>query len=162
MANKRDLPVFGGVLGSLGAGPPSLDDARAKLGGPWIGGPDIGRVVRIPASIGHRVGVVIHATETHRDVWIGAGRVQHVSGASVEEAEEAEGDETFDAVVADARMHAELTVEQPVVFQHRDGRTEEGVLVEKLRFGSLVGTEDGRVLAVSFRRLGPRGTEPPS
>jgi len=158
MANKRDLPVFGGVLGSLGAGPPSLDEARAKLGGPWVGGPDIGRVVRVPAPIGHRVGVVIHASDTHRDVWIGAGRIQRVVAADVEGAE----DGSLDEVVADARMHAGLTAEQPVVFQHRDGRTEEAVVVEKLRFGSLVGTEDGRILAVSFRRVAPRDGDAPS
>ena len=42
---KPHLSVFGGPFGPLG--PPSIDEARRQLGGPWVGGPDIGRVVQV-------------------------------------------------------------------------------------------------------------------
>ena len=52
-------------------------------------------------------------------------------------------------------MHASLRTGQRITFQRRDGSVGEGTLVEKCRYGSLVGLEDGRVLAVSFRKLAP-------
>lgn len=68
MAKRWDpLPVFGGLVDPLKR-IPSLDEARAQLGGPWIGGPDIGAVVTVSATVGERAGVVVHATPTERDV----------------------------------------------------------------------------------------------
>lgn len=155
----KKLTVLGGVPGELGSGSPSLDDARRQLGGPWVGGPDIGRVVRVTGGIGERVGVVVHATPTDRDVWIGAGRVQRVAPARLVAAE---GTAEHDPVVADARMHASLSVGDRVVYERSDGTYAEGVLAEKLRFGSLVGTPDGKVVAIGFRRIAPRQADLPS
>jgi hypothetical protein len=155
----KKLPVFGGVGGELGPAPPSLDEARRQLGGPWVGGPDIGRVVRVLGGIGERIGVVVHATPTERDVWIGAGRVQRVAPARLTDAE---ATAEHDPVVADARMHASLSVGDRVVYERADGSYADGVLAEKLRFGSLVGTPDGKVIAIGFRRIAPRQADLPS
>ncbi len=155
---KPHLSVFGGPFGELGKGPPSLDEARRQLGGAWVGGPDIGRVVRIHGGI-DRVGVVVHATPTERDVWIGRGRVQRVEPARLSPADAgAEHDE----LIADARVHASLSEGDRVLYETDDGGYAEGVLAEKLRFGALIGTPDGRVVAIGFRRIAPRQAELPS
>lgn len=158
MGEGRDakLPVLPGLLGALAGGPPTLDEARANLGGPWEGGPDVGQTVRIPGPIAPRVGVVVHASPTHRDVWIGAGRLQRVPAA---QAEITEPDEELAPIAADARVFGALLQGQRVAYETRDGEVGEGTLVEKLRFGGLVGLEGGRVLAVSFRKLAPAAGE---
>lgn len=154
---KPHLSVFGGPFGPLG--PPSVDEARRQLGGPWVGGPDIGRVVRITGGPVERVGVVVHSTPEDRDVWIGMGRVQRVGPDRIAPAE---GEAEHDPIIADARVHAALSVGDRVMYQVDDSGYAEGVLTEKLRFGSLIGTPDGRVVAIGFRRIAPRQADPPS
>ncbi|MEZ4336461.1 MAG: hypothetical protein R3B82_07530 [Sandaracinaceae bacterium] len=154
---KPHLSVFGGPLGPLA--PPSVDEARRQLGGPWVGGPDIGRVVRIVGGPVERVGVVVHSTPDDRDVWIGMGRVQRVEPARIEPAE---ADADHDPIIAAARVHASLSVGDSVVYELDDGGFAEGVLAEKLRFGALIGTPDGRVVAIGFRRIAPQQADPPS
>ncbi|MBX3276001.1 MAG: hypothetical protein KF729_37460 [Sandaracinaceae bacterium] len=161
-ARRPLLPVLGAVRGDLFGEPPTLDEARAQLGGPWIGGPDIGSVVRVVGGAVERVGVVVHATPTDRDVWIGAGRVQRVEPARLVPAE---ASAEHDAIVADARLHASLSVGDEVSFEGEDGAWADGVLVEKLRFGALVGVagaEHGKVVAIGFRRIAPREAGPAS
>jgi len=152
---RGHLPVFGGLI-DPGKPTPSLDEARDHLGGPWVGGPDIGAVVRVPAAIGELTGVVVHSTPSERDVWIGAGRIQRVPAAS---AVLADADASHDALVADAEVYAALVVGQRVRYERPDGSSGEGAIAEKLRYGALVGTDDGRVLAVSLRRITPLVTE---
>lgn len=160
MAEKPNLPVLGGLLGALSTGaPPTLDEARETLGGAWEGGPDVGRTVKVPGPIAARVGVVVHASPTHRDVWIGAGRLQRVPVARVELVED---DVELAAVADDARAFAALREGDHVAYEARDGTVGEGTLVEKLRYGGLVGLEGGRVLAVSFRKLTSAGQGAPS
>jgi len=66
-SDRPNLPVLGGLWGTLESGEtPTLDDAREKLGGPWIGRQDLGAPVDIPGPDGRRIGVVIHATPTER------------------------------------------------------------------------------------------------
>ncbi|GAB5550000.1 MAG: hypothetical protein RID81_43210 [Sandaracinaceae bacterium] len=153
-SDRPNLPVLGGLWGTLESGEtPTLDDAREKLGGPWIGRQDLGAPVDIPGPDGRRIGVVIHATPTERDVWIGGGRIQRVALADTRPAGGLVPD--LDDIVDDAHVHASLRTGQRITFQRRDGSVGEGTLVEKCRYGSLVGLEDGRVLAVSFRKLAP-------
>ena len=52
MSQRREpLPVFGGLLDPLRQ-TPTLDQARVRLGGPWVGGPDIGRLVGVRGRTG--------------------------------------------------------------------------------------------------------------
>ena len=148
------LPVFGGLLGPRKR-PPTLADARIQLGGAWVGGPDIGRVVAFSAATGTRTGVIIHSTPTERDVWIAEGRIQRISATEAVLSEDR--DPVHEPVAADARLHASLRPGDHVAFQRPDGSGGQGMIAEKLRYGSLVGTTGGRVIAVSFRRLVPVG-----
>lgn len=160
MSDKPNLPVLPGLLGLLNSGPPTLDEARKNLGGAWEGGPDVGRTVSVAGAHGARIGVVVHSSPTHRDVWIGGGRLQRVPVARVELGAD---DANLADVAADARIFGALQVGQRVAYEARDGTVGEGTLVEKLRFGGLVGLEDeGRVLAVSFRKLTPASEGEPS
>lgn len=160
MAEERKrhppLPVFGGLFDPRKRAP-TLDDARAELGGAWVGGPDVGRVVTIATATSARIGVVIHSSPTERDVWIGAGRVQRV--AAVEAVLQEGSDPVHDPVAADAKLHASLRPGDRVNYQRADGSVGQGRVAEKLRYGSLVGTTDGKIIAVSFRRLVPVGSE---
>ena len=162
------LPVLGGVWGQIDAaasGPPTLDQARRSLGGPWRRHtPDratLGTLVRVAG----RVGVVIHATSSDRDVWIDKGTIRRTSrlDSIVELSPDAIDDpelaSELDRVAADAQVHASVSEGQQVVFLRRDGSTGLGVVAEKLRYGALVGVEGGAVLAVSFRRLAPTGSD---
>ncbi|MGE0786120.1 MAG: hypothetical protein AB7S26_10555 [Sandaracinaceae bacterium] len=164
------VPVLSGLFAARATdGPPTLDRARETLGGPWVGGPEIGDVVRIHDR--ERLGVVVHADLTHRDVWIGSGRIQRVRADEVEVAprpsldplEESRdrAEAELDAVLADVRIFASLENGAPVTYQDREGRAHGGTLVEKLRFGALVGTPDQRIVAVSFRRVAPNPPDAP-
>ena len=120
----------------------------------------VGAVVRVVGGLAERVGVVVHSSPTERDVWIGAGRVQRIEPGRIVPTDPV--DPEHDALVADARVHASLSAGDPVVYQQPDGTYADGVLVEKLRFGSLIGTADAKVVAVGFRRIAPRQADPPS
>ncbi len=150
----RRLPVLPGFA----SGPPTLDEARRALGGPWEGGPQIGETVRVRGPREERVGVVVHASPTHRDVWVGAGRIVRAPLAQTEPVH----DPSLARVSADACVFASLQAGQRVAYEARDGEVGEGVLAEKLRFGGLVGVDDGRVLAVGFRMLTPAAEGAPS
>ncbi|HJL14860.1 MAG TPA: hypothetical protein RMH99_04340 [Sandaracinaceae bacterium LLY-WYZ-13_1] len=147
------LPVLGGIWRSIrdASRPPTLEQARDRLGGPFQGGSGIGRRVTVGDA---RVGVVIHAGPAELDVWIGGGRIQRVGVAEAADAPSSDRD-ALEAVADDARVHTALREGQRVAFLRRDGSIGEGRLAEKLRYGSLVGLDDGRVVAVSFRRLAP-------
>lgn len=165
MAKKPEgpsLPVLGGVWASIrdAAGPPTLEQARERLGGAWVGGPGVGELVLVRAATGRRPGVVVHASPTDRDVWIGAGRIQRVPPAELEPTDRE--DPELEAVAGDARVFASLTEGQAVVYTDRTGTPGEGTLAEKLRYGALVGLGDGRVIAVSFRMLAPADGDAPS
>jgi hypothetical protein len=145
------LQTFGAVR--LPAGPPTVDEARASLGGRAATSPDAGCVVRVGgAGTAAALGVVVFASPEERDVWIGQGRLQRVSS---ERCEPVEGpvDPSLGEVAADAARFAALSEGVEVRYLDRLGKAHLGRLVEKCRYGALVEDTDGRVLAVSFRRL---------
>ncbi|MFK7988773.1 MAG: hypothetical protein AB8I08_22325 [Sandaracinaceae bacterium] len=161
MADERPkLPVIGGVFAKLSrpSGPPTLEQARETLGGPWVGDGTgtcpVGSTVAVQPVGTH--GVVVHAEPDRRDVWIGGGRIQRVSLDRIEPKDAPEWAQLAD----EARVFLHLRPSAPVAYETRTGEVGEGVLIEKLRYGGLVGLEDGRVVAVSFRKLTP--LEPPS
>jgi hypothetical protein len=59
------------------------------------------------------------------------------------------------ALADDVRVFASLREGDEVCYEPPRGPPEHGKLLEKCRFGGLVGTRDGRVLAVGFRKLTP-------
>jgi len=64
----------------------------------------------------------------------------------------------FRSLLAEVRLFATLKEGQRVRFAEKDGSAGElsvGMLVEKCRYGALVAKDDGRILAVGFRRLWP-------
>ncbi|MEC7525430.1 MAG: hypothetical protein VYE22_36440 [Myxococcota bacterium] len=156
--DRPNLPVLGGLWGALeSGGPPTLEDARAKLGGAWVSARHVGESLDVPGPEGRRIGLVIHSTPTERDLWVGPGRIQRVALADCRSAGGLVPD--LDDVASDARVHASLSEGQRVTFQRRDGSVGVGTLAEKCRYGSLVGLDDGRILAVSFRKLAPAAAD---
>lgn len=156
MASRVRLPSLGLGAVRIPAGPPSVDDARAALGGRASTGPEAGARVRIGGS----EGVVVFASASERDVWIGEGRFQRVAADACEPAPRASSAE-LDPVAADARRFAGLAEGDAVRYRDRHDREHEGQLVEKCRYGALVLRADARVVAVSFRRVAP-AADPPS
>lgn len=160
MSDGPKLPVLGGVFAQLArsAAPPTLDQARKTLGGPWIGAgamPNEAKSCGVGTTVAVQpvgtLGVVVHAEPERRDVWIGGGRIQRVDLGRVEPADAPE----WEALADEARVFLHLVPETRVAYETREGDVGEGVLLEKLRYGGLVGLEDGRVVAVSFRKLTP-------
>lgn len=155
-AFKRSLPSLGAR--AVSGTPPTIDEARLALGG-RIDAHDaahVGSLARFRDARGQDVeGVVVCDAGGALDVWIGEGRFQRLSRHRVELApmrvEHALAD-----VAADARLHAGLREGQRIRFLTRDGANREGILAERCRYGALV-SHEGRVIAVSFRRLWPLG-----
>lgn len=157
-APKRSLPSLGAR--DVSSDPPSIDDARAALGGRVTlrREPRIGGLARFDDARGNEVnGIVVCETDADLDVWIGDGRFQRIAseraGVSTPSTDHALAD-----VAADARLFLALLEGQRVRFLMRDGSSHEGVLAERCRYGALVSFES-RVYAVSFRRLWPLETE---
>lgn len=155
MASRVRLRSLGLGPVRVPAGPPSVDDARAALGG---------RASTVISGAGERVriasseGVVVFASTSERDVWIGEGRFRRVAPAACEPIEPMP-DPELDAVAADARRFAAMSEGDPVRFRDRHDGDHAGQLVEKCRYGALVLGPDERVIAVSFRRLTQSGSD---
>jgi hypothetical protein len=120
----------------------TLARAREKLGGRVSSHGRGGEVVRV----GEDVGVVLWSDEVRCDVWIGSDRIKRVATA---EASLAPSTVAMGSVAEDARAFAGLEEGADVVFDEKV----QGRLLEKCRWGGLVGAEDGRVFAVGFRRF---------
>lgn len=166
---KRSLPSLGA---SGPSGPPTVDEARAALGGRRAARSGVasggasggagaeaereGDGVRFTDARGSaREGVVVCASAAELDVWIGDGRFQRLAAGRASPLPLGEGHPLAE-VAADARVFAGLAEGTPVHFVRRSGEIGEGVLVEKCRYGALV-EADARIVAVSFRRLWPHG-----
>jgi hypothetical protein len=151
---KRFLPSLG--VRPLSSAPPTVDEARAALGGRRAAsaGRLEGRGVAFLDARGRTVrGVVVCATDAEVDVWVGDGRFQRLAATRAEPMP-VPPDDTLAEIVADARVFSRLQEGERVRFLRRDGRLDEGRLVEKCRYGALVAHDD-RVIAVSFRRIWP-------
>jgi hypothetical protein len=134
----------------------SIDAARRKLGGR----PDEAST-RAPGTLvhgtlrdgAHRTGVVLWASGGHCDVWFDDGIARRVR-AIVVERWHGPAPATLARVLAEARIFATL-VEGDRVRWDRGGEVFEGCIVEKCRYGAIVLSGDGRLVAVGFRRLWP-------
>jgi hypothetical protein len=148
LGSRVHLPSLGIGAVRIPAGPPSVDDARAALGGRASTGPGAGELVRVGAL----EGVVVFASATERDVWIGEGRFQRVDSASCAPADGAPRADLA-PIASDAIRFAALAEGDAVRVRDRRDREQDGRLIEKCRYGALVLCEGERVIAVSFRRL---------
>lgn len=153
------LPVFGASTARASKPAPKVDEARAALGGRARSSALAGALVHVttPAR-GQQLGAVVFADETSVDVWIGDGRIRRVRSADVSIASDV-GVHPLVAVAADARVFATLFEGARVRYLSPTGVTLEGTLTEKCRYGALVLGLDGKLLAVSFRRLFPAASD---
>ena len=137
--------------------PPTIDEARAKLGGRAESGPRAGEVVDVDGAAGS-MGVVVFALDDEAWVWIGEGRLKKCSATTLV-AHAGEPPRELSRVAADVRVFASLREGARVRYVADAAEMREGTLAEKCRFGGLVTTASGTVVAVAFRRLWPAATD---
>lgn len=166
MGKKFILPLFEGDRDraevAKPAKKPSLDDARARLGGSQRGrsspplGVVPGRVVRIRANGGDttRMAVVVYASGTEIHALVDGVRLLRVKPETMEAFE---GDAPIELarIAADAHVFHTLAEGQPVRYADDTNSLLTGKLVEKCRYGALIVRDDGTVVAVGFRKLWP-------
>jgi hypothetical protein len=145
-------------VGSDGAAPPAptIESARKRLGGrpaaPSTRAP--GSFVHAALSDGSQhPGVVLWATDGHCDVWFD-DRLARRTRADGVSALVGPPPERLWRVAAEMRIFASL-VEGDLVRWQRAGGVAEGCIVEKCRYGAIVVTRDGKLVAVGFRKLWP-------
>jgi hypothetical protein len=148
MAGKRSLPLVVDPRGPA-ADRPTLEKARRRLGGRASTDGSAGQTVRF---LGEDVtGVILFGSDEQCDVLLESGTVRRtkpelVAGAPPEE--------RFLRLMAEVRLFGRLREGERVRFE-QDGHAEAGLLVEKCRYGALVAKDDGKILAVGFRRIWP-------
>jgi hypothetical protein len=154
---KRALPLIADLLGKGSGGDkpaPSVDAARLRLGGRAAPATaDVGRIVSLDGGHGLKlVGIVLYGTDTDLDVWIEGGVVRRTKPELVEDFRGVVHDD-FLAMARDARAFARLREMQAVRYERSPGTIERAALVEKCRYGALVLREDGKLMAVGFRKV---------
>ncbi len=146
MSSRRPLPV----TSSAAARPPSVDEARRRLGGRAVSLPGVGEIVVTPAG----VGVILFVETDTFDVWTGDGAGRRVPRGSCRALLDSPQD-ALAMIASDARVFASLQEGQPVRFSRSETASDDGVLVEKCRYGGLVERADGVVMGIGFQRLWP-------
>jgi hypothetical protein len=148
MAGKRSLPLV-----ADGRRPvddrPTIERARRRLGGRASTDGTAGQPVRFLGE--ETTGVVLFGAADRCDVLLEGGAVRRTRPELLAATAPVE---PMLRVVAEIRLFGRLREGERVRFEH-EGRAEEGVLVEKCRYGALVAKRDGTLLAVGFRRLWP-------
>jgi ketosteroid isomerase-like protein len=139
-----------------GAGRPTIESARKRLGGratvPSARAP--GSLVRATLRDGQRhAGVVLWASETHCDVWFDDGLARRTRAHCVSPCD-GPPPEPLGRVAAEMRLFAALAEGDGVRWERGSG-VAEGCIVEKCRYGAIVVTRDGKLVAVGFRKLWP-------
>ncbi|MBX3191492.1 MAG: hypothetical protein KF819_31140 [Labilithrix sp.] len=166
MGKKFNLPLLADAWGrpersSTKTKKPSLDDARARLGGktasdsPAPPGIVPGRVVALTTTSGAQiVAVVVHATATEAHVLVDGVRLRRVAPSALT-LHDGDPPEDLAKIAVDARVFGTLSEGQPVRYADDAGALLGGKLVEKCRYGALIVRDDGAVIAVGFRKLWP-------
>jgi hypothetical protein len=150
--SRFSLPSLGIIPKQSGA--PTVDDARTALGGRVATDAGAGACVHVAMKRGAAaIGVVVCVSGDERDVWIGDGRFVRARASDVSALAEVEP--SLGAVAADAARFAALAEGERVAYVDRKQVERVGTLVEKCRYGALVSAEDAKIIAVSFRKLGP-------
>jgi hypothetical protein len=136
---------------------PTVDAARERLGGRARAGGPVGDVVALETLFGTEVGVVLFRDGESVDVWTGGGRVRRVAEDAIEVRDASSPvDEDLRVLSDGVRVFATLDEGERVRFEVRPGELDEALLVEKCRFGGLVVTDAGKVMAVGFQKLWPK------
>ncbi len=135
---------------------PSIEAARRRLGGrahvPSRRAP--GSLVQVRLLGSERTkGVLLWAFDRHCDVWFADGVARradvHAITPSVGPTPAA-----LLCVAGEIRLFASLAEGESVRWQ-RGAELAEGCIVEKCRYGAIIVSRDGRVVAVGFRKLWP-------
>ena len=135
---------------------PSIDAARRRLGGraspPSTSPP--GYPVQATLRDGKQhSGVVLWSSAVQCDVWFDDGVARRLRADAVAP-HAGPPPEDLARVAAEVRVFASLVEGERVRWQRSTGVVE-GCIVEKCRYGAIVVTRDGKLIAVGFRRLWP-------
>jgi hypothetical protein len=132
---------------------PTLENARKRLGGKAGRSAQTGAVVRLIDEVRDTpsVGIVLYGDEHELEVLVAR---QLLRKTKPELTLPAEVDSVDAALLAEVRVFGALEEGQRVRFADGSG-TADGLLVEKCRYGALVAKDDGKILAVGFRKLWP-------
>jgi hypothetical protein len=155
MSGKISAPMrSGSAVGDAASA--SIEAARRKLGGRLSeeSSRAPGSLVRGTLRDGaHRTGVILWASTAHSDVWFDDGIARRVRSQVLA---------TYHGPTPAelGRIHAEVRIfalldEGDRVRWDRSGALVDGCIVEKCRYGAIVVTREGRLVAVGFRRLWP-------
>jgi hypothetical protein len=132
-----------------------VESIRQRLGGRELSTPGAGEIVLIPLPTGEeRSGVVLFATAELLDVWLGLGTVRRVPRDQVQPCLETPAHELM-VLASDVRVFVGLNEGQRVRCGSREGRLDEGRLLEKCRYGALVERDDGVIVGAGFQRIWP-------
>jgi hypothetical protein len=147
MGRKLALPV---LLPQPPA--PSVDRIRKRLGGRASTESGAGEVVTFTTNGGiHQTGVVVFVRGDELDVYVSDNVVRRISRSVAKPIEKA-SDPSFKGIADSVRVFERLAEGQHVCFASDDG-TQEGILVEKCRFGALVERSDGTIVGLGFQRV---------
>ncbi len=158
MAGKIATPLRAGS--EQDATRATIEAARRKLGGrpAEASSRAPGALVRGTLRDGvSRTGVVLWASAGHCDVWFDDGVARRVR-ANVVVAHDGPTPSMLGRVLAEVRVFAAL-VEGDRVRWERGSVLVDGAIVEKCRYGAIVLTTEGKLVAVGFRRLWPAEVE---
>jgi hypothetical protein len=135
---------------------PTIDSARKRLGGRLTSAPRLapGSVVNATLRDGSRhTGVILWATDTHCDVWFEDGLARRTRSEGVTRHAGLVPEHLW-RVATEMRLFAGLAEGDMVRWERATG-IGEGCIVEKCRYGAIVVTRDGKLVAVGFRKLWP-------
>jgi hypothetical protein len=133
---------------------PSVDRIRKRLGGRAATEPGTGDVVSFTTDGGiHQTGVVVFVRGDELDVYVNDNLVRRIRRAAAKSTDAALAP-SFVRVAESARIFERLTEGQRVRFVNEDHH-QEGILVEKCRFGALVERPDGKIMGLGFQRVWP-------
>jgi hypothetical protein len=135
---------------------PALEAARHKLGGRSLVPSERppGSLVEVSLHDGaRRAGILLWASAGTCDIWFDDGLARRARSEAVA----LSASPTPDALVrveAEMRMFTALAEGDRVRWERATGITE-GRIAEKCRYGAIVVTRSGKLLAVGFRKLWP-------
>ena len=135
---------------------PTIDAARRRLGGRLTAPSALapGSFARATLRDGTTLpGVVLWATVSHVDLWFDEGLARRTRAESVVACTDPVPTRLA-CVSAEMRLFAGLGEGDRVRWERPSGIAE-GCIVEKCRYGAIVVTRDGKLVAVGFRKLWP-------
>ena len=132
-----------------------LESARVRLGGqavPSLSAP--GSLIEASMRDGsRRAAVVLWSSQSHCEAWFDDGLARRVSMTAVSPGVGAVP-ETLVRVAAEIRVFIAMTEGERVKWT-RGAEVADGRIAEKCRYGAIVVTSEGRLIAVGFRKLWP-------